>query len=140
MLDRDGQYIVVIQDFNGESGGYEIALGASPVATPESGGSLSFGDIIMGSVPPGASVAWTFNAAAGDVFDVTLRPTESAGDLILELQGPDTLAVLTVDLSPAGGVERIDNFVVPSGGQWRIVIREFFGDPAGYQLALERAQ
>jgi hypothetical protein len=94
----------------------------------------------MGSVPPGASVAWTFNAAAGDVFDVMLRPTESAGDLILELQGPDTLAVLTVDLSPAGGAERIDNFVIPSGGQWRIVIREFFGDPAGYQLALERAQ
>jgi hypothetical protein len=140
VLDRDGQYIVVIQDFNGEPGTYEIALGASPVATPESGGSLSFGDIIMGSVPPGASVAWTFNAAAGDVFDVTLRPTESAGDLILELQGPDTLAVLNVDLSPAGGIERIDDFVVPSGGQWRIVIREFFGDPAGYQLALERAQ
>ncbi len=88
-LERDGQYIVLVQDFNGEPGTYEIALGASPVATPESGGSLSFGDIIMGTVPPGASVAWTFNATEGDVFDVTLRPTEAAGDLILELQGPE---------------------------------------------------
>lgn len=139
ILDQDGQYIIFIQDFNGESGAYEIALGASPVATPESGGGLSYGDIIMGAVTPGASVAWTFNASAGDVFNVTLRPTESAGDLILQLQGPDTLTVLDVDLSPAGGIERIDDFVVPTGGQWRIVIREFFGDAAGYQLALERA-
>lgn len=140
VLEQDGQHIIFIQDFNGEPGTYEIALGASPVATPESGGALSYGDIIMGAVPPGASVAWTFNAAAGDVVDVTLRPTESAGDLILELQGPDTLTVLEVDVSSAGGLEQIDDFVVPSGGQWRIVIREFFGDAAGYQLVLERAQ
>lgn len=140
VLERDGQYIILIQDFNGEPGVYEIALGASPIATPESGGTLSYGDILMGAVPPGAAVAWTFNAVAGDVFDVTLRPTESASDLILQLQGPNTLTVLEMDESSAGGSEMIDDFIIPAGGQWRIVIREFFGDAAGYQLALERAE
>ena len=140
ILDRDGQYIVLIQDFNGEPGSYGIALGASPVATPVSGGSLSYGDSLMGSVPPGTSVAWTFNAEAGDIFDVTLRPGESARDLLLQLVGPDGLAVLDIDQNPAGGVETIDDFVVPTTGQWRIVIREFFGDVAGYQLVLDRAE
>ncbi len=48
--------------------------------------------------------------------------------------------MLTVDRNSAGGLEMIDDFVIPSGGQWRVVVREFFGDAAGYQLALERAE
>ncbi|MEZ4518987.1 MAG: hypothetical protein R3C44_19920, partial [Chloroflexota bacterium] len=140
VLERNGQYIILIQDFNGEPGSYEIALSASPVATPESGGGLSYGDIIMGSVSPGASVVWFFNAAAGDVVDVTLHPTEAARDLILELQDPNGFTVLQVDQNSAGGMETIDDFIIPTDGQWRIMIREFFGDAAGYQLALERAE
>lgn len=140
VLERDGQYIILIQDFNGEAGSYGIALGASPVATPVSGGSLTYGDSFMATVPQGAAMDWTFNATVGDVFDVTLRPSESAGDLLLQLVGPDGLAVLDIDQSPAGGVEVIDDFVVPTAGQWRLVIREFFGDAAGYQLALQRAE
>lgn len=140
VLERDGQYILLIQDFNGESGSYEIAFGAAPVATPVSGGTLSYGDTIMGTVPPDAAVAWTFSALAGDVLDVTLWPTESASDLILQLQGPNSLTVLDMDQSPAGGSEVIDDFVISESGRWSLVIREFFGDAAGYQLAFDRAE
>lgn len=139
-IQADGQYIVLVRDFNGESGDYEIALGAAPAATPETAGSLSYGDTIIGMVKPGTATAWTFNAQAGDVINVIIQAADSSSDIVLALRGPDGLTALEVDENSAGGGESIASFVVPVSGPWQIVLRDFFGDEANYRLSLERAQ
>lgn len=139
-LGRDDQYIILVRDFNGEPGDYEIALGAAPVATPETAGSLNYGDTVIGVVQSNTAVAWTFNAEAGDVIDIDVRPAESSSDVVLALQGPDGRTALEVDNSSAGGGESVAAFVMTAAGQWRLVLREFFGGTANYQLSLDRAQ
>ena len=139
-LGADGQYIVLVRDFNGEPGEYEIALGAAPAATPETAGALTYGDAIIGTVAPGVATAWVFEAQAGDVIDVDIQAGDSASDLVVELQGPDGLTAVEVDQSSAGGDEAIRAYALPVGGQWRIVIREFFGEAASYRLGLARAR
>ena len=138
-LSADGQYIVLVRDFNGEPGEYEILLGAAPAPTPETAGALSYGDAIIGTVGSGAVVAWAFEAQPGDVVDIDIQPGDSSSDLVVQLQGPDGLTALEVDQSSAGGDEAIRAFAVPAGGQWLIIVREFFGEAASYRLSLARA-
>jgi hypothetical protein len=139
-LSADGQYIVLVRDFNGEPGEYEIALGAAPVATPETAGALSYGDAIIGAIRPGIAVAWTFNAQDGDVIDIEVQAGDTGSDIVLQLQGPDGLTALEVDQTPAGGDEAIRAYAIPTAGQWQVVMREFFGGSANYRLTLARAR
>ncbi len=139
-LTADGQYLVLVRDFAGQPGDYEIALGAAPIATPENAGALNYGDSLIGAIKPDTAVAWSFNAQAGDVIDLTATPGESSSDLVVQLQGPDGLTVLAVDDASAGMAESIRAFIVPTAGAWRVVLREYFGQPASYRLALTRAR
>ncbi len=139
-LAADGQYVVLVRDFAGEPGDYEIALGAAPIATPENAGGLSYGDSIIGTIKPDTTVAWSFNAQAGDVIDVEATPGESSSDLVLHLQGPDGLTALAVDDASAGAAEAIRAFIVPTAGEWRVVLSEYFGQTATYRLSLARAR
>ena len=137
-LAADGQYIVLVRDFNGEPGDYEIALGAAPLATPEHAGALSYGDVIIGVLRPDTAVAWSFEAQAGDAIAVEATPAESSSDIVLQLRGPDGLTALEVDAGSAGEAESLAAFVVPTAGTWHIVLREYFGQMANYRLALEK--
>jgi hypothetical protein len=139
-LTADGQYVVLVRDFNGQPGEYEIALGAAPIATPQNAGALSYGDAIIGGIRPNTAVAWSFNAQAGDVIDLTVTPGESGSDLVLQLRGPDGLTALEIDAASAGAAESANAFIVPTAGPWRIVLREYFGQTATYRLTLSRAR
>jgi len=99
---------------------------------------LSYGDIIIGGIRPNTAVAWSFNAQAGDVIDLTATPGESSSDLVLQLQGPDGLTALEVDAASAGAAETVNAFIIPAAGTWRVVLREYFGQAASYRLALGR--
>jgi hypothetical protein len=136
---EDGQYIVLVQDYNGQAGDYEVSLQTTPVTTPESAGALSYGDQVMWGVHPGSASAWVFNGQEGDVIDVVVQPVEGGSDLIVALQGPDGLTVVEVDEQAAGQPEMIAGFTIPASGQWRIIIREFFGKGGGYELSLQRS-
>ena len=137
-LNAAGRYIVLVRDFNGNPGQYEIAFGAAPVATPEHAGALSYGDTIFGAIRPGVAVAWTFIAEAGDVIDIEVQSADAASDIVLQLQAPDGTNVLEVDENSARGDESIRSYVVPTAGQWRMVLSEFFDGPADYRLSLSR--
>lgn len=138
-LNADGQYIVLVRDFNSEPGDYEIALGAAPAATPENAGTVSYGDSIIGVVKPGTATAWTFNAQGGDVIDINVQATDSSSDVVVQLQGPDGQTALEIDENSAGGDEAIRAYVVPAAGQWRVILREFFSGTANYRLSIDRA-
>jgi hypothetical protein len=138
-LNRDGQYIILVRDFNGEPGSYEIALGAAPVATPENAGSLGFGDTVLGAIRPNTAAAWSFEAQVGDTVTVRAQPREAHGDLILLLQSPDGMTALEIDEGSAAQEEVINSYSISMPGQWRLIVREFFGEPATYRLTLERS-
>jgi hypothetical protein len=139
-MTQDGQYIVLVQDYNGQAGDYEISLQTVAIATPESAGALSFGDSVTGVVHPGSASAWTFDAQQGDVMDIAVQPVDARSDLIIALLGPDGLAVVEVDENAAGGAESMTAFSIPLSGRWQIVISEFFDEGGGYELSLQRAQ
>lgn len=139
-LPEDGPYIIVIQDLSGNSGDYEIALGAARPAIPESAGRLAYGDSVMGLVEPQAAVAWTFNAQTGDTIRIEARPANSNGDLILALLSPDGREEIQVDNSAAGQGESIDAFPIPTTGEWQVVLREFLGEAVSYRLAIDRSE
>ncbi|MFO7662765.1 MAG: PPC domain-containing protein [Chloroflexota bacterium] len=139
-LSRDGQYVVLVRDFNGQPGPYEIALGAAPVATPEYAGSLAYSDTVLGTIKPDTAAGWFFEAQAGDIVTVRAQPGESHGDLILLLQTPEGITALEVDEGPAGRDEIIDSYSIPISGQWRLILREFFGEAASYRLELIRSR
>ena len=139
-LTADGQYTILVRDYDGKMGEYELVLGAAPMATPENAGLLSYGDTVIGFIKPDTAVAWSFNAQAGDAIDVEALPAESSSDIVLQLQGPDGLMALEIDDGSAGASELIDDFIVPAPGAWRVVLREYFGQAANYRLALGRAR
>jgi hypothetical protein len=139
-ISEDGQYIVLVQEYNGQAGEYEISLQTAPLATPESAGALSYGDRVMGIVQQGGASAWSFNAQQGDVVDLGVQPLDAHSDLIVTLQGPDGAAVIEVDEKPAGEPELLLSFTISTSGPWQVVIREFFGEGGGYELGLQRAQ
>lgn len=139
-LAADGRYIVLVRDFNGEAGEYEIALGAAPAATPEHAGSLSYGDTIFGRIDAGTAVGWLFNAAAGDLIDIHVQAADAGSDIVVQLQAPDGTNMLEVDQSSAGGDESLHAYVIPISGQWRVVLREFFGSAADYRLSISRTR
>ncbi len=137
-ITQDGQYIILVQDYNGQAGDYEISLQTIPPATPESAGALAYGDSVVGVVHPDAASGWVFNAQQGDVVNVTVQPMDVRSDLIVALQGPDGVIALEVDESAAGSAESITTFTIPTSGRWQVVIREFFDEGGGYHLSLQR--
>jgi len=139
-LAQDGPYLIVVQDFNGESGDYEIALGASLVARPENAGLLSYGDIVLGTVKSQAAAAWTFEAQLGDRVRIDVRPVDSGGDLILVLQGPDGRQLVEVDEGSAGQAEVVASYSIPTTGPWQLILREFLGEAVPYRLAIDLSE
>jgi hypothetical protein len=136
-LPQDGQYLVMVRDYFGEPGGYEISLAAMPAETPDYVGTLDRGQAVEGSLAPGQMVVWLFNGSEGDIIDVSLVPQDSESDMVLLIQDPNERTVLEVDETMAGEPEELNNFTLTADGQWGIVVKEFFNAESSYTLTLE---
>lgn len=136
-LPRDGQYLILVNDFFGVPGEYEIALTADLAQTPTAAGSLTYGQPVNGALTSGQSVLWQFEARRGDQINVTLSSTGAQGDLLFYLQTPEGVRLQKVDSADVGE-EETASFSISADGTWGILVEEFFGDPASYQLIVER--
>lgn len=139
-LPQDGQYLVLVRDFHGESGDYEIALTADAVATPTVAGNLTYGDSVTAQFGPGQVTVWQFSGEDGDLIDINLMPATASTDLILSLEDPDGNVVLLQDNALADEDEVLTGFRLTADGRWRILIREFFGEGGSYNLTVDRTQ
>lgn len=139
-LSEDGQYIVLVRDFYGEPGQYQILLNSAHVDPPDVAGQMAYGDTVTGTLSVGQSVIWYFNGDVDDVIDVILRPIDGGSDLILLLQDPQTNTLWEIDDALAGKPEQLKGFKVPIDGRWRVVVKEFFSESGGYTLTVTRAQ
>ncbi len=140
VLPTNGQYIIVVREFFGEPGEYEISLQLNDESETEIGGVINYGETVTGTVNAGKRVEWTFSGQIGEVINITLQPVNQSRDLVLTLIDPAGNIVINVDTSLAGLPERLIAFSLTAEGQWTIVIQEFFGESSDYELTLLREE
>ncbi len=140
VLPRDGQFLILVREFLGEAGEYEIELTASPAAVPAYAGQLRYGSPISDTLPLGQVVFWQFNGDVDDVIDIELTPSNADTDLILSLQNPDGITLLELDTGGAGQSESTQAFTITSDGLWSIIVADFFNDASAYSLTVQRSR
>ncbi len=139
-LPRDGQYLILVREFFGAAGSYEINLTAVPAATPKFAGQLRYGETVAGTLAPEQMALWQFKGDENDVIDIELAPGTVSEDVVFELQDPSGSMVLEVDAALAGQNETLNGFTVTADGLWRIVIKDFFAEESMYSLTVKRTQ
>ena len=139
-LPQDGQYLILVSEFFGTPGEYEIGLEADLVNEPAYAGKLTYEEPISGSLAAGQRNLLLFDAKQGDLIDIILSTTSSIRDLSFYVIGPDGNRVLTVDNTDAGNDEAFLMFSIGSDGEWGIVVEEFYGDAAPYTLTVKRSE
>lgn len=134
-----GQYVILIQEFFGEVGSYQIVLTGGNNATVELAGDIANGESVTGNIPSGKEVVWVFEAQEGDVITVTVRPLDIHDDLVLVLRDPDNNIVAMVDNTLSGEPESLFSFTITTDGEWTLLLQEFFDAEAQYELTLHLA-
>ncbi len=133
-----GQYLILVREFFGEPGDYEISLNTEGVDPLEITGGIVYSDTVAGYLEPIKRDAWAFSGEADDVIDIVLTPISEDRDLVLILVDPAGNVVLSIDASLANSPERLVAFRLTSGGEWKIVVKEFFNEGSEYRLFLTR--
>lgn len=133
-LRESGQYLILVREFTGQAGMYEITLESAPAAIPVYAGTLSSGAGVTGSLSESQTGFWLFAGQEGEKVSLTLQPGEAGRDVVLILQAPDGSPALRVDEGGDGVAEFITDFPLPVSGQWRILLQEFYGAPVSYTL------
>ncbi|MCA9919584.1 MAG: PPC domain-containing protein, partial [Anaerolineales bacterium] len=138
VLPENGQYVVLVRDFFGESGQYEVSLRAKAVTPPDEAGTVMYGTAVSGTLNAQQSVVWYFNAADGDEIDIKLTPSNSNADLLFIVYDPEGNQIWSVDAAQAGDIEQVLAYPIMSEGRWSVVIREFFGEAVSYTLEIDK--
>jgi hypothetical protein len=136
ILPRDGQYLVLIQDFFGEAGEYEIELTVSGENYLVAAGELELNQMIEATLPSGRGAVWTFTGAEGDNVSIELVPGNPEIDLVMSLRDPSDRPAVQVDDTLAGNPEVLDTFVLTAEGTWLLVVQEYYDAGGDYTLTL----
>lgn len=139
-LPEAGPYTILVREFFGEPGDYEIAISAKGYDNLEDVGELTYGQSVTGNLLPGKGDVWRFSGEVDDEIDLFLTPSDQNGDLVLLLLDPEGNEAAQIDLNLAGAPEQLRGFRLPAAGTWAIVIREFFNEGGPYQLTLNRVE
>jgi hypothetical protein len=145
-LPENGTYTIVARAFNEtELGTYRLSLlpgyatptppTPTPPPPPVVGGSLAPGQTVSGDLAYGASEAWSFKGAAGDV--VTLVMQSADFDAYLSVYAPEVeLLAFNDDLGP-GTNPLIYGLTLPQSGAYIVVAQASGGRGGGaYTLSL----
>lgn len=136
-LPQDGQYLILVRDYNGAPGDYEIRLAALPVATPVAMGNLTVGESQTGVLQPGQTLVFYFDGTQNETIRFDLAVGTPASDFNLTILDPDGRAFTRVDEGQAGEPESY-SLLLPRNGRWGIMLKEFFDEGGSYTLTLSR--
>ena len=134
-LPQEGQYLILVREFFGEAGDYEIELSAIPAASPELVGRINYDESVNGTLAPQQMALWLFTGDKDDVLDFELTPGSVSEDIVLILQDPQGNTIMEVDEALAGQSETINGFTIPVDGQWSLVVKSFFEEAGTYLLS-----
>jgi len=135
-IPEDALYVVVIREFFGEPGEYEIFLDSTVVKEYELAGDLSIGESAERRLAQGLPAAWILDGASGQFISILVEPLDPDRDIVLELLDPEGNSAVFLDTSLTGLPERLVDFELTSDGQWTIVVREFFGEASDYRISV----
>lgn len=133
----DGQYVILVRDFNGIPGGYVIRLSAMPLATPEPRGMLQFGEPVTGVLDMKQTVVYYFEGRQDETIQIELAPVSLESDLMFTLVGPNGRSRYKIDEESTGRAETVIT-TLDADGVWGIVVSEFFDEGGEYALTISR--
>ncbi len=136
ILPNAGQYLVLVREFFGEAGPYEVVLNASGVEELEIAGTLTYSQTVQGTLPAGKQAGWSFTGQTGDVINLSLTPANSEHDFVIVLIDPEGKTAVTVDSALSGLSEQLTDYSLRASGEWLIIVKEFFNEGSDYKLTL----
>ena len=137
VLPLDGQYVVLIREFDGISGDYVVRLAAMPVATPEARGVMAYGQTVSGVLDMQHTVVYYFEGRQNETIQVQLEPVSLESDFALTLVGPNGRSRYQIDEMATGHAETFIT-TLDENGLWGLVISEFFDEGGDYALTINR--
>lgn len=164
VLDPDGQIIVDRQNLApaGEvetvanlsvnvPGLYNIHIAADPVMQSDYAlmvmnsdsypfafrGTLNPGIPRSDSIADGTDVFWFFSATDGEIISLTVAPV-GLEDAYVELYGPDSSRLLTLDDGLGGEAEILENQSILESGMYAIRVGEFDFEEMSYQIVMDK--
>jgi hypothetical protein len=108
--------------------------GQAPTGEPADQGAIELGETKSEELVANEAHAWTFSDGPATI-DITVD-ADTDLDAVVELYAPDDTLLANTDSAFAGGVEEMRGIAIPDDGDYRIVIRDFFNDGGGYELAV----
>ncbi len=118
-----------------EGAGFEFEF-EQPSESWEARGGMAYGDTVSDELGSGAAHAWTFKGLAGEYATVALVPFEDDMDVAIQLVDPAGTTLVDLDDARSGEPEDLLDYELPADGEYTVVVREYFGEPGGYELEL----
>lgn len=98
---------------------------------------VDLGNTNLGAITGNIKYPWHFNAEAGDIIDIVATPFENKDsqlNLMLELLTPDQELLAEVDEEYKGKPEISQSLILPSTGQYTILVSSKYGGSGSYLL------
>lgn len=136
-LPATGEYVIVVREFNRREGRYKLALnrGGTALSNFYDAGDLVYGQVKGESLQADEAHAWFFVGEAGDEITLVVTPLTTRADMTVWLLGPTLQRLVMQDEFFAGATETIV-YRLPLAGQYTILVQEFYGEAAAYQIVL----
>lgn len=137
-----GPYYISITGFAGAVGDYTLTIVQSGTGTTtvsgETSGSLAYGDTVAGAVASSdESSLWSFEAAGGDVVNITVDPDDQLDAVVDVLDASGNSILDSGEVDNSFDVEEILDLVIPADGTYTVAIRGFAGGTGNFELTLE---
>ena len=136
-LSVTGEYVIVVQEFNERGGPYTLSLneGGTALTNFYDAGDISYGEVKSETLQANEAHAWFFIGEAGDEVTLVVTPLAADADLTVWLLDPNLQRLVMQDEFFYGETETIV-YTLPTAGQYVILVQEFFGEMASYQVVL----
>lgn len=137
-LPQPGEFAILVTTLASSSGNYAILLSDEDTYDFLFQQNLPDAATLSGQLLPENDHFYFFYGSAGDVVDLTARPTAGA-NLFLRLFSPSGTMLLSMhDESPAGQEEQIAAYTLPATGLYSLLVGESAFAGGAYTVVLNR--
>ena len=136
-LPLTGQYTIAVHSFAGDGGRYALSLdsGGDILANFYDAGDLTYGETREESLQVNEAHAWFLLGKANDEIAIKVTPIDTNLDLDVWLLDGDVNRLTQVNATTIGEPETI-NAVLPTDGQFLILVRDVAGTAGRYNIQL----
>ena len=136
-LPLTGLYTIAVRSFAGDGGQYALSLdrGGDSLVNFYEAGDLLYGDSREESLQANEAHAWFFTGKANDEVTIKVAPIDTNLDLDIWLLDGDVNRLTQMDATETAEPEII-MAILPTDGQFLILVRDIAGNPGRYNIQL----